>query len=586
MVEAMTRAGGRGAGLHSEPTVGLSVGWTARGSCTVDLRPTWNATRDTCLLLHGEEFTSPEDRQAATPGAVGDSDTDAAYALRLYALHGERFVEHLNGCFVGLLVDRIAHRVIVFNDRYGLRRLYLHEEGGVVHFASQAKALLRAKPELRRFEASGLGEMFSHGCVMQNRTLFSGIAILPPGSRWTLQRDGGLRKESYAVPAQWESQPRLSEPDYVEALDATFRRILPAYFRGAGGVGMSLTGGLDGRMIMARAGADAGTLRCYTFGGPYRECADVRIARRVAAICGQPHEIIPVGDEFIDRFPALAEEAVVVSDGAMDITGAVELYVNRLAREIAPVRLTGNYGSEILRQNVAFRPGVFTRRLLDPEFARHVDAAAATYRHERAVHDLTFIAFKQVPWYHFARFSVEESQLTVRSPYLDNALVSLAYRIPPTLVGSPKPALHVVASGSPELARVPTDRGVEISPTPVLSALRATACQLSAKAEYAFDYGMPQWLARLDRWMAPPGLERAFLGRHKFYHFRVWYRDRLARYLKEILLDPRALSRPYLDGREVRRMVEDHTRGVANHTSEIHRILSLELLQRRLMDGR
>jgi len=43
-------------------------------------------------------------------------------------------------------------------------------------------------------------------------------------------------------------------------------------------------------------------------------------------------------------------------------------------------------------------------------------------------------------------------------------------------------------------------------------------------------------------------LERLFLGRHKYYHFRVWYRDALSKYVREMLLDERnAFPEPYWD---------------------------------------
>src|SRR5207248_1615321 len=121
---------------------------------------------------------------------------------------------------------------------------------------------------------------------------------------------------------------------------------------------------------MAWAKAGIGQLPCYTFNGTYRDCADVRIARRVAAICRQDHATLVVDAPFFAEFPRLAEKTIYLSDGAMDITGAVELYVNRFAREIAPVRLTGNYGSEILRGNVAFHPTAFDTGVLEPSFAR------------------------------------------------------------------------------------------------------------------------------------------------------------------------------------------------------------------------
>src|SRR5262249_42018972 len=145
-------------------------------------------------------------------------------------------------------------------------------------------------------------------------------------------------------------------------------------------IAMSLTGGLDGRMIMAWANAAPGSLPCYTFGGEYRDCADVRIARRIASLCGQEHRTLAVGRDFCDDFPRLAERAVYVSDGAMDVTGSVELYANRLARAIAPIRLTGNYGSEIVRGNVAFRPGAVDMQLLNPDYLPLINAAERAYQ--------------------------------------------------------------------------------------------------------------------------------------------------------------------------------------------------------------
>jgi asparagine synthase (glutamine-hydrolysing) len=162
-------------------------------------------------------------------------------------------------------------------------------------------------------------------------------------------------------------------------------------------VGLSLTGGLDGRMIMACNGHASGALPCYTFGGTYRDCTDVTYARQVAQRCGQPHQVIPVDDRFLAQFAELAEKSVYVSDGAMDVTGSVELFANRLARDIAPVRMTGNYGSEILRNNVAFKPQALNPRLFSPEFVKLGEMAAATYEQEARGKQLSLIVFKQVP---------------------------------------------------------------------------------------------------------------------------------------------------------------------------------------------
>lgn len=109
--------------------------------------------------------------------------------------------------------------------------------------------------------------------------------------------------------------------------------------------------------------------------------------------------------------------------------------------------------------------------------------------------------------------------------------------------------------------------------------------EFSFKAEYAYDYGMPQWVSKIDHAFSPLHLERLFLGRHKLCHYRVWYRDQLSNYVREMLLDPRTLSRPYLEPKGVEAIVNGHTRAGLNYTTEIHRLLSLELLHRLFLDS-
>ena len=571
-------------GTYANEDVGLCVGWVSHGGSFSDCMPLWNERRDVCLIFSGEDFMGVEEVLQCGGRGRDFGSGSARYLIALYEAMGLRFIEKLNGWFSGLLVDLRRKVAVLFNDRYGLGRVYYHEGPERFYFSSEAKSLLEVLPSLRRLDLRGVAETFACGSVLQDRTLFAGISLLPGGSRWSFASNGHISKERYFSPETWERQPTMGNVDFYDHLKETFARILPKYLGGANSVAMSLTGGLDGRMIMAWANPSPGALPCYTFGGAYRECADVKIARRIAMLCGQSHRTIAVGADFLTKFPSLAEKAVFVSDGAMDVTGAVELYANRIARQIAPVRLTGNYGSEILRGNVAFRPGKLTEALLEPEFAQLVRTAGATYQAERNGHPLSFIAFKQVPWHHYSRLAVEQSQLTLRSPYLDNDLVALMYRAPSELLSSKEPSLRLIHEGNPLLAKLPTDRGLVYSETPIIGKIRKLSAEFTVKAEYAYDYGMPQRLAGLDHLLAPLHLERMFLGRHKFYHFRVWYRDQLSQYLKEILLDSRARHRDYLQGQVLERMVNAHTKGWQNWTQEIHRVLTLELLQRQLIE--
>jgi asparagine synthase (glutamine-hydrolysing) len=230
-----------------------------------------------------------------------------------------------------------------------------------------------------------------------------------------------------------------------------------------------------------------------------------------------------------------------------------------------------------------FKPDPPQQGLFVPELACSFRDAAATYAGELQGHRLSFTSFKQAPWYMAARFTVERSQVTYRTPYFDNDLVALAYQTPAKLLNN-RPALRLIADGNPALGKIGTDRGVTFRPIPGVTQALHQYQEFTFKAEYAYDYGMPQWLARLDHVFSPLHLERLFLGRHKFAHFRVWYRDKLSRYLKEILLDPSTLSRPYLRTRSLERMLKGHIDGYGNYTSEIHKLLALEFIQRKLIE--
>jgi len=325
-------------------------------------------------------------------------------------------------------------------------------------------------------------------------------------------------------------------------------------------------------------------LPCYTFGGEFRDCQDVSLGRRIANMCGQSHEVIRVGREFLAKFPHYAERSVWLSDGCVDVSRAPDLYANEKVREIAPVRMSGVYGGELLRNVVAFKPETVRRELFSPEFYGNFDQAKETYARNIQAHPVSFAVFKQAPWSQYGVLALEETQVTVRCPFLDNDLIRTVFRAPAAIRESNEICMQLIADGNSDLLQIPTDRGLYGNGHPLLESISHARLEFLFKAEYAYDIGMPQWLARVDHAFSRLHLERLFLGRHKVFHFRVWYRDALAGYLRDTLLDSTSLTRPYLERKVVEVVVDDHLKGQRNYTNEIHKLLTLELLHRVFLD--
>jgi asparagine synthase (glutamine-hydrolysing) len=585
MLKTISHEGFYSSGTVVDESLGVYIGWTALKGSFSDGMPLRNERDDVRLIFSGEEYSDPRTRDPFHTRAHTMSSSESGYLLHLYQ-ENPNFVQNLNGMFHGLIVDPARGVVTIFNDRYGMHRLYYHESNDGFYFATEAKAILAVRAELRESDPRGLGEFVACSCVLENRTIFKGIHVLPAGSAWTF-RNGHLDcKNTYFDPRQWEDQGELAAESYYQELCSVLSTNLPRYFAGRQQMGIAMTGGLDTRVILACHPPAPGSLPSYTFGSKFRDSYDVRIGRQLASVCQQSHQVIEVGDEFLAGFPNYAARSIYISEGTIDVYRAADLYVSEKARHIAPAKIVGTYGSEIVRHAVMFKPAKPLQGVFCPEFLSYVRAAGNTYAALRQQHPVTFAAFRQSPWYHHGILALEQSQLTVRAPFLDNDFVRTVYRAPKANGSNADVRLRLIRDGSPALWRIRSDRGVGGNGGGLASVLSRASRELTFKAEYAYDYGMPQPVARLDHLLSGLHLERLFLGRHKLLHFRVWYRDTLASYVQEMLLDSRTLSRPYLERKGVEAIVRGHLKGYRNYTTEIHKLLSIELLHRLFLDAR
>jgi asparagine synthase (glutamine-hydrolysing) len=248
--------------------------------------------------------------------------------------------------------------------------------------------------------------------------------------------------------------------------------------------------------------------------------------------------------------------------------------------------MTGLFGGEIIRGVRAFKPVKPDASLFCNDFLSNVQRAAETFAEAIDGNSVSFAAFKQGPWYLQGSLALEETQLSVRSPFLDNDFVRTVFRSPASALVGNEISLRLVVDGDRALLGIPTDRGLGGNRRDILGAISRGLQGFLFKAEYAYDMGMPQWLARLNHSLSPLCPESLFLGRHKPFHFRVWYRDALAGYIQEMLLDPRSLSRPYIERKGLEAVVRGHLKGDRNYTTELHKVLALELLHRLFLESK
>src|SRR5215467_13746140 len=251
-------------GTWSDESLGAYVGWRVRKESFSDGMPLRNERGDVVLLFSGEEFPEPKTAHRLKERGHSLDLSGPSYLVHYYE-EDPSFPVGLNGRFHGLLLDRRRGTATLFNDRYGMHRIYYHESKEAFYFAAEAKAILAVRPELKKIDQRGMAEFVSCGCTLENRTLFEGIQILPGGSAWLFRKGSLERKGTYFDPQEWENQDLLKPELYYREIRDTFTRNLSRYFQTPERIGMSLTGGVDSRMILAWRKPVPDSLPCYTF---------------------------------------------------------------------------------------------------------------------------------------------------------------------------------------------------------------------------------------------------------------------------------------------------------------------------------
>jgi asparagine synthase (glutamine-hydrolysing) len=555
-------------GASLAPETGVYVGWVAH--------PGSFAYRQSHLATNGIDvgFTGECVNEATSQQPHNSNDSIAG----LYRRYGDNFVERLNGLFSGFIFDRSARRLLIFNDRYGTERIYYHEAGGNFYFASEAKALLRILPQLRAFDEQGVAQFLAFGCTLESRTLFRGIRLLPGASAWSFE---GQRcsKRRYFLPETWEAQSPLSADLYERELRQTFEQVLPRYTQADGKLGISLTGGFDTRMIMACLPVLNSSCTCYTFASTSGLTLDARLASKVASSLGLEHRTLRIGPDFLQNFDTYFDKTVYATDGCAGALSSHEIYFNAQARQLSPVRLTGNFGSEILRSVSTFKPLGLHPPLLADSYAKAVDAEIQEVAND-SVHPVTFAAFREIPWNLFGLLAAGRSQVTFRTPYLDNDLVALAYRAPAKFRRSSLPALHLIEKANPQLARIPTDRGELLHSSVFTRAVRRGLGEVTFKIEYYNSEGLPRFLSAFDPILRQVSSTTGILGLHKFLSYPRWFRNELAPAVMERITSDRVRHAPWWAKNTPEALARGHISRKGNYQHELSTILTLEAIER------
>lgn len=571
MLETMRHETSYKSGLHHSLRCKACVGWMAHPGSYAQCQS--GVGRDGLYLAFaGEHFGNSE-----------ETDSTADIGLRQsYRDSGVESIAELNGLFSGLLLDPVKGSVLLFNDRYGCERIYFSRLGDTFYFASEAKALLKVLPGLRSFDFGGVAQVLAFGSPFPDSSLFSNIEALPAASLWTFECGQAVSRKKYFQVSDWTSQEKLSAGRYATEFTELARSVFPRYALPEKDVGISITGGLDSRMVLACLPSLTerdSDLTSYTYGPAVGDTLDTRLARTVANDIGLEHHTLRIGDTFVEGFSSYVDTTAFITDGCLGALGAHEIFLSESARSLAPVRLTGNFGSEILRSVSTLMPLGLDERLIEPSFRNLI----ANVQVRRTENPLVRTVFEEIPGRLYGPLAAARSKLVFRSPFLDNDVVKLAFRAPPEARNSASASLKLIASGDPRLSRVPTDRGISCGGSKPWTPIKRLYCEATFKLDYWDKEGLPAKLSSFD---SMRGVLNAMglLGLHKFLPYRLWFRNELHEYVQDVFHSTNVKQQPWWNAEFLPKVLANHASGRENYLNEINAVLTLDAIERRLIN--
>lgn len=301
----MTARGPDGAGNWMDANRRIGLGH--RRLSIIDLSPggaqpmLWQE-RKLAISFNGEIYNYRALRSALeAKGHRFTSTSDTEVLLHLYAEYGDAMVNELRGMYAFAIWDGTRQGLFLARDPFGIKPLYLADDGHTLRAASQVKALLAGGKISRTFDPAGEVGFFIWGHVPDPFTLYKSIRALPAGSTLWVGSDGSRREKVFcsiteAFRKAESSAPQSSSPSTLNPqLSALLRDTVAHHLIADVPVGVFLSAGLDSTTLAALAAEQGGALRTVTLGfDEYRGTIndEVPLAELVAKRYGAQHQTI------------------------------------------------------------------------------------------------------------------------------------------------------------------------------------------------------------------------------------------------------------------------------------------------------
>ena len=306
-------------------------------------QPLANEDRSIWIVFNGEIYNHHElrrDLEARGHRFRTHSDTEAI--VHAYEEYGDACVERLDGMFAFAIADEKTRRLLLARDRLGKKPLFHATLDGVLHFASEIKAIKASPAWNGDHDLEALEGYLSLGYFIAPSTAYRHVRKLEPAH--TVAFDGTrMTSRKYWDIEQFDCDTRPRE-ELLAEIDARLSASVSQRLESEVPIGAFLSGGIDSGLVVSYMSESLGQPAVTATVGfdhdAHNELAAAALTARQFCTTHHPAVVRPHLDDVMEPIVRAFDEPFA------DSSSIPTYYVSKIARQHVTVALSGDGADE------------------------------------------------------------------------------------------------------------------------------------------------------------------------------------------------------------------------------------------------
>jgi hypothetical protein len=296
-------------------------------------------------------------------GLSSDCDKAQSAVRDLYARSMHDGFMGLVGNYNVICINEAEQNLKVITSPLGLIPLYKFVDSGSFVLADRLTDIKsRFCIEL---DLCTVAQMSLYNYPISDLSLLKNVRTIEPGCMLSYDC-GNVVVRKYWQPEDLLNRDILSLPESFEIIDEALRRSIKRYSENSEKVATSLTGGWDGRLVLAYLlnFKDDQDILSYSFGT--KDAPDVKIPLHITQDLGLEYLPILLDERYLrERYLDVAKQTILNSEAYRSMQRAHYLYAMKLISASTKTVITGICGSNLMKSAATTPSVVFNRRIIE-----------------------------------------------------------------------------------------------------------------------------------------------------------------------------------------------------------------------------